>query len=263
MTPGDLEVLRGARWGRQLATLLEGVPGDVSHWMEQHTRLLKSDSHSHVGLLQLDGRPCYLKFYLASSTLQNLAFRLGYGRGIRSFDMAGELIRAGLDVPEPLTCLRISEGMLLLTEGIESGRDLRAVWRGQAAEDPAGLLRRAGESLAALHLAGFAHGDCKWSNLLCCGKRIYLVDLEAVRRIRVGGARRVDTHPRQSRDLARFTVDAEELGVGGNLYECFLQGYCARAGRGRDSIVASMQPGLNKIRRRHRARYGSDCETLA
>ena len=51
------------------------------------------------------------------------------------------------------------------------GRDLRALWLEQPEPARAELLMRgAADTLAALHLAGFAHGDGKWSNLLWRGE---------------------------------------------------------------------------------------------
>ncbi len=162
--------------------------------MERHTRLLKSDTFSRVGLLELQGQCCFLKLYLAKSSLQRVGFRLGYGRGVHSFDAARRLARASLPVPSPLACLLVEEGMVLLTEGIANSRDLRSLWLEQPAAGAASqLMQAAGDTLAALHLAGFAHGDCKWSNLLWNEVQMYLVDLEAVRA--VTAARRPATAP--------------------------------------------------------------------
>ena len=73
--------------------------------------------------------------------------------------------------------------MLLLTEAIAGARDLRALWLQPSPPAVAErLMSAAGETLAGLHAAGYAHGDAKWSNLLWDGSRFYLVDLEAVRR---------------------------------------------------------------------------------
>ena len=40
-------------------------PAATAAWMERHTRILKSDSFSRVGLLEVAGQGCYLKLYLA------------------------------------------------------------------------------------------------------------------------------------------------------------------------------------------------------
>jgi len=250
-----IRILRGREWGRTLQARLplDGAP--IGEWMARHARLLKSDTFSRVGLLEVDGRPCCLKLYLPKSRLQAAGFRLGRGRGRRAFDAAAALAAAGLPVPEPRCCLLTDGGMLLLTAEIARARDLRSLWLDAAGTAPvAGLLPTAGATLAALHRAGFAHGDCKWSNLLAAGDRLYLVDLEAVRRVRLPADRGI--HRRQLRDLARFTVEAEELGVSPGQFESALGAYLAASATPQDRLLAGLRPLLAAIRERHRRRYG-------
>ena len=261
--PTRTDILRGSEWAERLEQRLATAPANTANWMEQHTRLLKSDTHSRVGLLRLSQQLCCLKLYLARSRLQKLGFRLGYGRGLRAFDRASELARRGLRVPRALACLLVPEGMLLLTEGMAASRDLRALWQDQpGAEQATVLMHAAAETLAALHGAGFAHGDCKWSNLLWCDGSCYLVDLEAVRDLTPDRSGQLPLHPRQLRDLARFTVDAEELGVDKTFYELFLASYCAHSGCDRDRLVGAMQAALQTIRDRHWAKYGYPGDAL-
>jgi tRNA A-37 threonylcarbamoyl transferase component Bud32 len=226
--------------------------------MEQHTRLLKSDTYSRVGLLELRYQPCFLKLYLAKSRWQRLGVRLGYGRALRSFDMAGELVSRGLPVPAPRACVQVAEGMLLLTEGILESRDLRALWLEQPQPGLAELLMRsAGETLALLHRAGFAHGDCKWSNLLWSGGQFYLVDLDSVRQLKFTAAAARSPLPRQLRDLARFTVDAEELGASQQQYDRFLDSYCVAAQQERELLAAGIRSSAAPIRARHAKIYAN------
>ena len=123
-------------------------------------------------------------------------------------------------------------------------------------------MHAAGQSLAVLHGAGFAHGDCKWSNLLWSDGSIYLVDLEAVRKVATGRSGQPSLHPRQLRDLARYTIDAEELGVDGSVFELFLASYCAYSGSDRELLVDGMQAPLQIIRHRHREKYGTAGDAL-
>jgi tRNA A-37 threonylcarbamoyl transferase component Bud32 len=226
--------------------------------MDQRTRLLKSDTYSRVGLLELQGQPCLLKLYLAKSPGQRLAFRLGYSRALRSFDMALALADRGLPVPVPMACVQVEEGMLLLTEGIPDGRDLRALWLEQPDPGQAELLMRgAADTLAALHLAGFAHGDAKWSNLLWCGERLLLVDLDAVRQVKAGPGAGLPLPSRQLRDLARFAVDAEELGATPQQYDVFLRLYAERMSCSRHDLLNAIEDPANAIRLRHARKYGS------
>lgn len=252
-----VRILRGPDWAGRLLARLDRPPADVAAWMEKHTGMLKRDAHSRVGLLELEGQSCYLKLYLAKSRWQRLGFQLGRGRGVHSFDAAAAIARHGLPVPEPRCCLLVSEGMLLLTEGMPGGRDLRSLWPGQPpAVEPELLMRTAGDILAALHGAGFAHGDCKWGNLLWDRGRFYLVDLEAVRKVNALTPGTGQMHGRQLRDLARFTLEAEESGVSPELYSVFIDSYLGHSGQPRSPVIAGMKPPLEILRRRHLARYG-------
>jgi tRNA A-37 threonylcarbamoyl transferase component Bud32 len=240
----------GDSWGVTLQQVLAASSADTASWMQQHTHLLKSDANSRVGLLQLQREVCYLKLYCYKSSLQKLLFRLGHGRPVRSFDIALELLAKGVPVPRPLACLSVPEGILLLTEGMPDGRNLNDLWREQPASDELRqLVHGAGESVARLHLAGYAHGDCKWSNLLWTGQQCYLVDLDGAGKAAVGSAK-------QARDLARFTLNAEELAIGPELYELFLGSYLQGVSISRSVAIDRMMPVLRMLRDRHVAKYG-------
>ncbi len=250
MSPGGARILRGGPWAERLVEALARPPADTAAWMEQHARLLKSDRFSCVGLLVLARELHYLKFYRAKSNLQRLGFRLGRGRGVRAFDMGEALARQGIAVPEPRACLLVPRGMLLLTEGLDGASDLQALWRReQGPGDPYGLMAAAGRALGRFHRAGYAHGDCKWSNLLWCAGQFYLADLEAVRQAPLGSRR-------QARDLARFTLNAEELSAGEAHYRRFLSSYCDATGTPAATAIGRLLPDLRKLRARHRVRYG-------
>jgi len=249
-------IMRGSMWAESLCEDLARAPADTVAWMEQHTHLLKSDTHSGAGLLEIRGQPCFLKFYRAKSRWQRLGFRLGYARALRSFDMAGALASRGLPVPAPRACVLLPDGMLLLTAGIPGGRDLRRLWLEQPDAGLAGLLMRgAGDTVASLHRAGFAHGDCKWSNLLWNGERFFLVDLDAVRNLKFTAAAARFPLPRQLRDLARFTVDAEELGASQQQYDSFLDSYCVAAKQERELLAGGIRSSAAPIRARHAKTY--------
>lgn len=250
-------VLRGDDWAPGLREHLPDPIIEMSRWMEQHTRLLKSDRYSRVGLLGIRGQACFLKLYIAKSAMQNIGFRFAFGRGIRSFDAATNLLRAGVRVPVPRACVRISGALLLLTEGIEGSRDLRALWLARPGEEAASrYMRVAGETLSSLHLAGFSHGDCKWSNLLWSGDLCYLVDLEDVRRVGTAGAPGSSLHARQLQDIARFTADAEALAVSSGQYETFLDHYCMSIRYSRETLLDQIKRPVAVIRKRHKSRSG-------
>lgn len=254
-SPGP--ILRGREWGARLRESMVSCPADTVGWMERHTRILKQDTFSRVGLLELEGRGCYLKLYLAKSNLQKLGFRLGYGRGIRSFDAAAQMARDALPVPEPRACLLVPEGMVLLTEALDDAVDLRALWLAMpAAGEARRLMREAGDAMARLHTMGYAHGDCKWSNLLWCGSVYYFADLEAARKLRPKHFPAGSAAAGQLRDLARFVIDAEELGASAEQLESFLASYLAGTPWKRERIVERLRRLLPPIRERHLRRYG-------
>lgn len=245
-----IRILRGDNWGACLQNALAVSPLAELEWMRQHTQLLKSDTHSQVGLIPLQDRLCYLKFYSTKSMGQKILFRLGYARGLRSFDAATELLAADVRVPTPLACLLLPRGMMLLTDGIAGGQDLKALWQediGSTKEEM--LMSGAGLALATLHNAGYCHGDCKWSNFLWSSQGFYLVDLEGVKRTDVGGKR-------QARDLARFTVNAEDMGVTTECYELFLASYLQGSNHSREIIIRAIMPFLRQLRQRHKLKYG-------
>jgi 3-deoxy-D-manno-octulosonic acid kinase len=140
--------------------------------------------------------------------------------------------------------------MLLLTEGIPRSSDLISLWRDQPGDEKLQeLMGGAGRALAGLHTAGYAHGDCKWSNLLISAERFFFVDLESVLKLRAGS-------PGIARDLARFTANAEDVGLPGEHYELFLASYAAGVERQRDALVQDILKPLARLRRKHLIKYG-------
>ena len=249
----SIRILRGTHWGERLREELAGFSGSEVAWMEQNTQLLKSDSHSRVGLLQVHGKLCYLKFYRGKSIGQKALFRLGYARACKSFDAAGGLLRDKVPVPEPLACLLLPGGIMLLTEGMSGAIDLKAIWQGKPGESrQAELMAGAGAALAQLHRAGYCHGDCKWSNLVWSGEKFYLVDLEAVEKVASGAG----IGKKQARDLARFVMNAEDLAVSAQLFEFFLNSYLQNSGISRDRAIGLIMPFLLRLRERHKVKYG-------
>jgi tRNA A-37 threonylcarbamoyl transferase component Bud32 len=247
---GSIRICRGQSWGERLTQTLKASELDEISWMEQHTRLIKSDAYSRVGLFQFGGRLCYLKFYRAKSIGQKMLFRLGYARGVHSFDAALKLQQVEVRVPAPLTCIESPRGMMLLTEGVIEAKDLKALWHGameQSRQEQ--LLHSAGNTLSRLHLAGYCHGDAKWSNWLWSGDDFYLVDLEGVKQVPVGSNR-------QLRDLARFVVNAEDLAVSQASFDCFMESYLTRDPRSKDNTIRAIMPALRELRKRHEAKYG-------
>jgi tRNA A-37 threonylcarbamoyl transferase component Bud32 len=252
----EYRIIRGDAWGRHLIGLLTPTPPDPCAWMDLHGTILKRGSDSLVGLLPVQDQLCYLKFYRSRSALRDLLFHAGLGRGVRSFDMALALSKSGLAVPEPLACVTAPGGMMLLTEGLPGSTDLRSCWLATTEQDDRRrLMLLAADLLARLHRAGFAHGDCKWSNLLLQGDQVLLVDLEAVRQC---GPDRAGV----ARDLARFTVNAEDLALDPKHYDAFLARYGELMERPRDTLLEDMSVPLKRLRGRHLKKYGQRGHSL-
>ena len=112
------------------------------------------------------------------------------------------------------------------------------------------MMRGAALTLSVLHRAGYTHGDCKWRNLLWIDGECFMVDLDGARRRRLFAARA------RARDVARFTVSAEEAGVPSSLLQAFLDSYVAHSGVAREELLRRMQPNLEKLRGRHLEKYG-------
>ena len=238
-------VLRGAAWAEHLAAALARGPGDGGEWVARSGLALKRDRRSTAGLVNVAGTDCFIKFYRRREGWTGRLPLRDSRRALRSFDMGLALRAAGLATPEPLACVRIADGVLLVTRAVPEARAL-GEWYGAGHPSPAALVS-CGELLGTLHAAGFSHGDCKWGNVLVTPAGPQLVDLDATRRGRRRGAR--------GRDVARFTLDAEERGVPGPVFTGFLEAYLARAAITREELVAVTLPCLRRLRKRHSARY--------
>lgn len=246
-----VRVLHGQYWGEHLAALLQQPPVEIAQWLGRHSTLVKNDAYSMAGLLELEGKPCFVKLYRHKSLLRKWLPPPGGRRAVRSFMTSQVLADSAVPVPAALACLMIPEGLLLLTESIVQGTSLGQLWhQAHSPQESGSWMRAAGDILAALHQSGFVHGDCKWSNLLWSDDHFYLVDLDA--------ARKATWRVHYARDIARFTLNAEEQGVEPDQYEQFLSSYLQSTGGSREALVTGVMPYLKTFRERHRVRYG-DC----
>jgi len=242
-------VLRGGARAHALSGALGVSARDAAAWLREHDGVIKDDKHSLVAIAQLQGKPYFFKHYRNKSALHAILLRCQWSRGIRAFDHALALADQGFSVPNPLACLRVPGGLLLVTEFL-LGQDLKTLWQ----QNPAlvaelDLLAKCGALLASLHRAGYSHGDCKWSNVLWSETRLYFLDLEAVARSAPGGTG-------QTQDLARFTVNAEDFGVDMASYRQFLAAYCGGMAVSETVIIDQIMPRLRKLRGRHQRKYG-------
>ncbi|CAA0114739.1 Uncharacterised protein [Halioglobus japonicus] len=242
---GKVTIKRGDVWAERLKEQLTEYPEGAAEWMEEHTTILNSTVDSLSGLLRVEDELAYLKLYRFSSFKRRLQYYFGRSQSLRNYRRAISLREKGLALPDQLAYLAVSQGTLLVSEGFSEGGNLDELWRQRNSEDGFdAVMRSAGETLAALHSAGYMYGDCRWVNLFWNGQRVYLTDFNDTRKCRVGGVP-------QARDLARFTANAEELGIGLKLFEQFLGTYMDGVPGTRREIVERMIRPLYRIRGQH------------
>lgn len=242
-----MRTLRGEAWAERLLERLVDV-SDLRRWMYDNARIVKHNQYSLVGLLDLAGELNYLKLYQSKSLLQSASFRLGWGRAVHSFDVSQQLAERGVPVPRPRACLQGGKHLLLLKQGLGDTVDLNSLWlQGMEREAQLAWMQRCGDALGLMHSEGFAHGDAKWTNLLCQRERVWLVDLDGVRR---------DNGAAMSRDIARFVLNAEDRELDQDGFGVFLDSYCRRTGLAQDDVIASLGAPLKKLRQRHLQQYG-------
>lgn len=243
--------VRGKTWGQRLKRRLRKPPLGFYAWLEAHTKPLRDDSGGYVGAFQMRDMPCYLKLYRGKFLLHVIPTLLRLSQPMRTFRKAVALAANGVPISRPLACVLVKEGVLMLSEGLYSVADYSRLWQAPPAKEEAErMMHCAGATLAAVHTAGYSHGNCRWDNLLWSEGECYLVDLDGTRRRRF----RVAHH--RARDLARFTVNAEEAGVSSDLLEVFLNSYLEVMCESQEPLIARMRPHLKKLRRRHESKYG-------
>jgi len=120
---------------------------------------------------------------------------------------------------------------------------------GEVAQGPSAVavFVRVARALADLHLAGFVHGDCKWSNILVRQGDPYFIDLD--------GARRSVSRKRRLRDLARFVLEGEERGLALET-DGFVDAYALAMGQNPEHLLLAAEGILRKLRARHGEKYG-------
>jgi tRNA A-37 threonylcarbamoyl transferase component Bud32 len=247
---GVSQIVRGSADNPRVAQFVDELDYPVYQWFEQRVDIRKQSADSVVGFYNLAGRSHYLKLFVAHSFWQRSFIGLGFSRALKSYDMANKLEACGIPVPAPLACVRHREGIVLITEALSGGHDMLALWEDDQLAVDQQCWRAAGELLANLHNASYYHGDCKWSNLLWSGGHFTLLDLEAVKSIIPGSGRHY-------KDIARFTLNAEDMGAQAENYELFLTTYANNRSLSSSEVARKTMPYLKKLRSRHQQKYGS------
>ena len=239
-------VIRGKTWGARLQRRLDKPPVGIDKWLQQHTTPIKDEGGRYVGHYFMREMSCYLKLYRRPYYLHVLPTLMRRGLPVRTFNTAIFLAANGVPVSRALSCVLVSTGVIVLSEGLYQGGNYFEVWQSGPAEAEARqMMREAGTSLAAMHKAGYVHGDCHWNSLLWSEQQCFLVNLEAARKPRFKRAQR------SLRDLAHFALDAESEGVSAALFAEFIEAYVFVTGENRDDVIAGLQVALERLRKKH------------
>jgi len=241
----------GAEWAGLLSDLANGT----EQWVRENGSVVKESEYELTARIRVNDQACFLKLYRYKSIWRRWFFAPGMRRPLGAYRIAREMAAAGSPVPAPLACLQVPEGVVLLMAALPESKNLADVWADLLDTAQLAYLLAAARAIATVHLSGYAHGDCKWHNLVSSDDCCYLVDLDASRPAQI----RSD---RQARDVARFTVNAEEMQLAPALYTQFLNSYADITGWEREELVAHLRPHLDRFRRRHRKRYGIACSPL-
>lgn len=213
-----------------LLPLLDDWPPEVQQPLRDHAKV---QAFVHQGL--------FVKCFRYQG-LRRWAARLGRERGYAGLEAAARLRAAGIATPAGVALLQ-EQGLRrswLLTELLDEAVNCHQLGEeGLSAALRQQLFVAGMELLRQLHLAGFAHGDFKWANLMwqSQAEKLWLIDLDGVHSSGIG--RRA-----QLRDVARFFVNADELGVPHDALRQAFADYCA-------SLSLEPTSAAKRMRRRY------------
>jgi tRNA A-37 threonylcarbamoyl transferase component Bud32 len=189
------------------------------------TRILKPGSRSHLGVVQIGGRPYVLKRYNCRGRGYQILNVFRRSRAMRAWRVNWQFKILGLPVPDPLICLeerhlRILNRSYVLMEFVNNARTLREAWVKSEKEEKRRLIENLGVLLGRTHRLGMIHGDLKWDNIMVKAgpleKSIQFVDFDGskiLRRPNMAAARS---------DLERFLRDLTKEGGTGEDREALL-----------------------------------------
>lgn len=157
---------------------------------------------TEVEVVEAGGAACVKRFHDARWPGSAVGRWRDLRRARREERRLVELARAGLPVPEVLGLRKTPEGVELRTRWIPGARPLAEILA-EASGPPDQLAAELGRLLAALHRAGFAHGDLHPGNVVIdAEQRAWLVDAAAIGRC---------SSVRQMRDLVQAAAHAREV----------------------------------------------------
>ncbi len=220
---------------------------------ESHVNRIKEGRYSYAGFITVDGcqSTVFLKCYKPKGIFQRCLFSWGVARAYRAYHVSCGSI---LPVVSSYALVRntYSSNLYVFYNAI-SGSNLSEYYKSTPeTQNLSALLADCGHKLAALHEAGWTHGDFKWGNVLVNRSQssVIFADMDA--------ARSMSRYNRSAcgRDIARFIVNAEDYHVDENLMSHFLSAYANTVGLTERACIKHAQPALEKLRLRHDRKYG-------
>ncbi|GBC61632.1 hypothetical protein DENIS_2594 [Desulfonema ishimotonii] len=185
------------------------------------------------------GELCLNAFYWDMRRKLLSAFRIS--RGARIWACAGDLLKNGVRIPEPVFLLEIRRPPFVTRTYIaypwlSDRRDLGQIVTRHPGDSFFSILQMATDTIARLHNAGFIHKDLKWGNIACASgptPRIIIGDLD--------GIRRTTSAIRHGKDFARFILDAMRFRVSPDRTEVLIRRYLDRRNASRKILAKSIR----------------------
>ena len=115
-----------------------------------------------------------------------------------------------------------------------------------------GLIEALAKAVASLHDSRVLHGDLKWSNIMVHQKKnkLWFIDLDSAKLCsKTPGPDRI------ARDVARFVLNGQEVGVDESIIERFLDAYARYRNLTRASLDKPVTSALKKLREKHKKKY--------
>ncbi|MBF2754745.1 MAG: hypothetical protein ISN29_05725 [Gammaproteobacteria bacterium AqS3] len=167
---------------------------------------IKGRDEKGIGRVQCAGRSWVIRHYERSGF--GMALDWMWRRHTRLVRAAECCTRFEGFVGSEAIYLLLNYGWIQLLPDLGDWPSLRQVYSGGDSAATERAVHRSIDLLGRAHRRSLVHGDAKWDNfVVASGGAVHAVDTQQVERVRFGALRAF------GRDLGRFLVDAELLGV--------------------------------------------------